>query len=139
MGSDAVLVVEDDLDIRAMICWVLDDALGVTTLEAADGLEALAIAREAEPALVLLDIGLPLLDGLAVVRHLKSDPATRQIPVIAVTAQGRHESLEAGCDDYVGKPFEVDHLLRKVARYLAHPAEVSSPSAPARTGGDRAA
>jgi len=127
-----VLVVEDDPDIAELVCLILEAALGVGTALATDGKQGLDLVRERRPALVLLDLGLPQLDGCEVARRLKADPATAAIPVVAVTARSRGEAMGAGCDDCVGKPFDPDDLIAKVREYLADPgAEGTTPEMPA--------
>jgi CheY-like chemotaxis protein len=83
----------------------------------------LALARAEQPDLILMDMGLPGLDGWEATRLLKADPTLRHIPVIALTAhvmQGdRERSLEAGCDDYDTKPFQFPRLLAKIEAVLA--------------------
>jgi DNA-binding response OmpR family regulator len=127
-----VLVVEDDSDISELVCVILEGALGVCTALATDGKQGLDLTRELRPALVLLDLGLPQLDGCEVAKRLKADLTTAAIPVIAVTARSRLEAMGAGCDDCVGKPFEPDDLIAKVRGYLADPvAEGTTPGIPA--------
>jgi CheY-like chemotaxis protein len=90
---------------------------------AADGLHALAVARERRPALILLDLGLPGIDGWEVARRLKADPVTCGIPIIALTAHAmlgdRQQALDAGCNDFDTKPIDLAVLLQKMARLLA--------------------
>ena len=85
---------------------------------AVDGAQALAAARSEAPALVLMDMSLPVIDGWEATRRLKADPALRDIPVIALTAHAmsgdRERALEAGCDDFDTKPIEFERLLAKI-------------------------
>jgi len=115
-----VLVVEDRPDNLAVVRALLRDRYRV--LEAADGEAALRVAAEARPDLILLDMGLPKLDGYAVVRALRRDPALRHIPVVAVTAQAmkgdRERILAAGCDDCVTKPIDAATFLATIQRWL---------------------
>jgi two-component system, cell cycle response regulator DivK len=89
---------------------------------AADGLVGLTLAREHAPELILLDLGLPGIDGWECARRLKADPATRHIPIIALTAHAmvgdRQQALDAGCDDFDTKPIDLTVLLDKMARLL---------------------
>jgi CheY-like chemotaxis protein len=91
-------------------------------LEATDGEEGLLTAAEAKPDLILLDMALPKMDGLTVVRRLKDNRELDHIPVIAMTARvmkGDRESiLEAGCDDYVAKPIDPEGFLKKIGEWL---------------------
>ena len=95
---------------------------GHQVIVAADGGAALALAASERPDLILMDMSLPVLDGWEATRRLKAAPATRPIPVIALTAHAmvadRERSLEAGCDDFDTKPVEIERLLGKIARLL---------------------
>ena len=114
-----ILVVDDD----TAICEVLTELLGDVGHEVAtapDGRAALAHVRVAPPDLILMDLMLPALDGVAATRLLKEDPATRHIPVIAMSA-GRNLATLAGdlpANDVLAKPFDIDVLLAEVALYL---------------------
>ena len=126
MVDSAVLVVDDDPAIRELL-WVMLEALpGVCPVLAANGEEGVRLAREAKPALVLLDLAMPGVSGLDVVTRLKADPGTEAIPVIAVTAMitVRKEALAMGCAEFVQKPFSLDYLVATVRRYL--PAQTQS-------------
>jgi two-component system cell cycle response regulator DivK len=116
-----ILLAEDDELSRQMLSWRLERR-GYQVLLARDGIECLEAARELGPALVLLDLSLPALDGWEVVRRLKADPATAAIPVIALTAHAmagdRERALAAGCDDYDTKPVEFARLLGKIDRLI---------------------
>jgi len=91
---------------------------GHVLVYAADGAEAVAMARAERPDLVLMDMGLPVMDGWEATRRLKADPATRAIPVIALTAhamaEDRDRALAAGCDDFDTKPVDIARLLAKI-------------------------
>ena len=90
---------------------------------AVDGQQGIAMARSEAPALILMDMSLPVLDGWEATRQLKADPQTGSIPVIALTAHAmagdRAKALEAGCDDYDTKPVEFPRLLAKIQALLA--------------------
>jgi len=92
-------------------------------LTADDGERGVALAQAELPDLILMDVGLPGIDGWTATRQLKSAPATRKIPVIALTAhamQGdRDKALEAGCDDYETKPIDFSRLFEKMDALLA--------------------
>ncbi len=113
-----VLVVEDDTDNRHIVAKVLSVA-GYEIVEAADGIEALSLAHSTQPDLILMDLALPRLDGWEATRQLKSDPATRTIPVVALTAVAmrgdEEEARAAGCDDYITKPAR-PAIIREVVR-----------------------
>jgi two-component system, cell cycle response regulator DivK len=115
-----VLVVEDDTDNRRIVVKVLS-VEGYHVVEATDGVEALARAREEHPDLILMDLALPNMDGWEATRQLKSDPATRAIPVVALTAfamRGDEERARAaGCDDYLPKPARPAAIREVVKKY----------------------
>lgn len=124
MPHDLILIVEDDANSRKL----LRDALQVTgyrTLEAVSGEEALALASHHGPALVLMDIQLPGINGVEALRRLRAEPATRSIPVIAVTASvmntQRAEFQTAGFDGIEFKPVSVAGLLRRMRELIDAP------------------
>ncbi len=116
----AVLYIEDNIHNRRLVRKVLQSQ-GYTVIEAEDGLSGLSMVQELKPAVVLLDIGLPGMDGLEVVARIKADMTLRSIPVIALTASAmrgdRERFLDAGCDDYLSKPIRAMELIKKVADY----------------------
>ncbi len=120
MQDRLILYVEDNFHNRRIVNKVLTSQ-GYTIIEAVDGESGLEAIRKIVPPLILLDITLPGMDGLEVVRHLKADQLLQGIPVIALTAsamQGdRERFLEAGCDDYLSKPIQVHELIEMVNRY----------------------
>lgn len=117
IDSGVVLIVEDDPSIRLLIREMLH-AGGFTAVEASDGEMAMPLALEHMPDAILLDIGLPGVDGLTVLEHLKADPLLAGIPVIMVTAWAEPEHVEraihAGAHDYVRKPFDTTELIARV-------------------------
>jgi two-component system, cell cycle response regulator DivK len=120
MAVKRVLIVEDNDKNMKLFRDVLQ-ATGYTPLEASSGKEALEIAAERAPALVLMDIQLPDIDGLEALRRLRENERTARIPVLALTAQameGDHERfLAAGFDGYLSKPVDVPELVATVRRY----------------------
>lgn len=116
-----VLIVEDN-ELNMKLFHDLLEAHGYATLLARTGPEALALAEEHQPDLILMDIQLPEISGLQVTKQLKRDEALARIPVIAVTAfamKGDEERIRAGgCEDYIAKPISVVDFLEKVKRYL---------------------
>jgi CheY-like chemotaxis protein len=116
----AVLVVDDDRFIRKLVTTTLDDVSEFDLHEAADGLQALVLARETEPAIVFLDVDMPGLDGIDTCRRLRSHPATRETTIVMLTAsQGEHTERRAeaaGADLVLTKPFSPLELLRLVDR-----------------------
>jgi two-component system cell cycle response regulator DivK len=114
-----ILLVEDNEMNRDMLSRRLTRQ-GYEVVMAQDGERALSMASEESPDLVLMDMSLPVLDGWEATRRLKSNPATRHIPVIALTAHAmtadREKAMAAGCDDYDTKPIELPRLLDKITR-----------------------
>jgi two-component system alkaline phosphatase synthesis response regulator PhoP len=122
---EKILVVDDEPDIVELVAFNLR-AEGYEVLTAGDGLQALNLAREALPDLIVLDLMLPEIDGLAVCEILRRLPSTATIPVIMLTAWSntlsRSIGLETGASDYVTKPFSPRELVLRVNRAL-HPRE----------------
>jgi len=118
--SRAVLIVDDDRFIRKLLSTTLEDVSAFELHEAADGLEALELARDTEPAIVFLDVDMPGLDGLNTCRRLRSDPATCATTIVMLTAshgeRTEHLAEEAGADLLLTKPFSPLELLRLVDR-----------------------
>jgi two-component system cell cycle response regulator DivK len=121
MAGELILIVEDNEKNRKLVRDVLQFK-GYRTLDAETGELGVALAREALPALVLMDIQLPGMNGIEALGHLRADPATRHIPVIAVTAsammQDRQKILAAGFDGYQSKPIDVKGFMQMVADVL---------------------
>ena len=119
--AKTVLIVEDN-ELNMKLFHDLLDAHGYKTLQTRSGMEALKIAREQRPDLILMDIQLPEVSGLEVTRWLKDDEELREIPVIAVTAfamKGDEERIrEGGCEAYLSKPISVTHFLDTIRRFL---------------------
>src|SRR6266702_4551245 len=121
-GSRAkILHVEDNPENRMLVRAILE-AEGYTIIDAEDGLPGIEAAIREEPALILLDVNLPAVDGYEVVSIIKSFPAFATTPVIAVTAYAmegdRQRTLVAGCDGYIQKPIDVDAFPRQVYRLV---------------------
>ena len=116
-----VLLVEDNELNRDMLSRRLMRR-GFEVLMAVDGEQGVRLAQTARPDLILMDMSLPVLDGWGAARRIKSEPVTRFIPLIALTAHAmagdRDRALEAGCDDYDTKPIELPRLLDKMDRLL---------------------
>jgi two-component system cell cycle response regulator DivK len=121
-----VLIVEDNEMNRDMLSRRLERH-GYTVLTAENGEDGLSSARLERPDLILMDMGLPVMDGWAATRLLKQDAATRHIPVIALSAHAmagdREQALRAGCDEYDTKPVELSRLLGKMTALLGGRAE----------------
>jgi two-component system cell cycle response regulator DivK len=116
-----VLIVEDN-ELNMKLFNDLLEAHGYFTLQTKDGVEALRMARQHRPDLILMDIQLPEVSGLEVTKWLKEDDDLRCIPVIAVTAfamKGDEEKIrEGGCEAYIAKPISVASFMRTVERFL---------------------
>jgi CheY-like chemotaxis protein len=122
-----VLIVDDYQDCCDMYGAYLSLA-GFDVLTANDGAEALRVAKQARPDVILMDLGLPGIDGCEATRQLKSDPSTRVIPVLALTAQnlpGNAHIGRAGFDGVISKPCLPDELAERVARIIEHPPSFS--------------
>lgn len=116
-----ILLVEDNEMNRDMLSRRLARR-GYEVALAVDGEAGVAAAKSQAPDLILMDISLPVIDGLEATRRLKSDPATRAIPVIGLTAHAmagdREKVMAAGCDDYDTKPVDLPRLLQKIEALL---------------------
>jgi CheY-like chemotaxis protein len=116
-----VLVVEDNPVNRELLRELLE-SWGYAVMEACDGQEALRMADEAQPDILLLDIGMPLLDGYSVARKIRENPGLTQLPILAITAyamQGdREEILKSGFNGYLSKPINAQALADELDRLL---------------------
>ena len=112
-----ILLVEDSEMSRDMLARRLGKR-GYEVVIAVDGGQGVTLAQTEAPDLILMDMNLPVLDGSEATRQLRAAPATRSIPIIALTAHAmsgdREKALEAGCDDYDTKPIELERLLGKI-------------------------
>ena len=121
MANELILIVEDNPKNLKLVRDTLQ-VKGYRTIEAGTGEEGVQLAREQQPALVLMDIQLPGINGVEAFRQLRADPTTRTIPVIAVTAsvmaQERQKVMAAGFDGFQGKPISVRELLETVRQIL---------------------
>jgi len=119
-----LLIVEDNEMNRDMLSRRLAKR-GYDVAIAVDGEQGLAMARSAPPALILMDMSLPGLDGWEATRQLKALPETRGVPVIALTAHAmagdREKAIAAGCDDFDTKPVDLPRLLAKIEALLGRP------------------
>ena len=116
-----ILVIEDHEENRRIMRDLLTSA-GYEILEAVTGEEGVTMADAQRPDLILMDIQLPGLDGYEATRRIKSNPALRQIPIIAVTSYALsgddRKAMDAGCDGYVAKPFSPRELLAKIRGFI---------------------
>lgn len=119
--AKTVLIVEDN-ELNMKLFHDLLEAHGYNILQARDGMEALKIARDKRPDLILMDIQLPEVSGLEVTKWIKEDDRLKAIPVIAVTAfamKGDEEKIrEGGCEAYIAKPISVQNFLETVQKFL---------------------
>jgi len=134
--SARILVVDDEPQIGRLLKTSLG-ARGYQVAVASDGLAALDMAANWRPDLILLDLGLPLIDGLEVCRHVR---AWSQVPIIVLTVRDAEEdkvaALDLGADDYLTKPFGTDELLARIRVALRHAARLSATEEPVRHFGD---
>ncbi|MCK5657964.1 MAG: response regulator [Syntrophobacteria bacterium] len=122
MASKSILIIEDNPMNLKLIRDVLQIE-GYETLEAETGETGVELARERHPAVILMDVNLPQMDGREAMKILKADASTRQIPIIAVTSLAmkgdRERLLAAGFDGYISKPIDIKELPRLVESYVA--------------------
>jgi CheY-like chemotaxis protein len=121
MTAARILLVEDNELGRDMLSRRLGRA-GFEVLTAADGAQALVLMRAEQPALVLMDMSLPVMDGWTACRSARAEDSTRHIPIIALTAHAmaddRDNALAAGCDDFATKPVDFPRLIEKIRLHL---------------------
>ena len=117
-----ILVVDDFDDTRLLLRTFLERK-GFRVVEAQNGLEAVAMARNEDPALIIMDMQMPYLDGLAATRKIRETKVSGTLPIVAVSAYGadqfRDQAIAAGCDEYVSTPFEPTEL-EQIIRTLVH-------------------
>jgi CheY-like chemotaxis protein len=122
MTGNKILIIEDNL-LNLELATDLLEANGFTVASAPTAEEGLELARELEPDLVLMDFGLPGMDGLSATKNLKTDPATRHLTIVGLTAhamKGDEElALSAGCDGYLTKPIDTRTFVATVKKFLA--------------------
>ncbi|EJF79770.1 polar-differentiation response regulator divK [Bartonella sp. DB5-6] len=119
--SKKVMIVEDN-ELNMKLFRDLVEASGYETVETRNGLMALDLARSSMPSLILVDIQLPEVSGIDVIKQLKGDEELKSIPVVAVTAfamKGDEERIrESGCEEYMSKPISVPHFITMVKQFL---------------------
>ena len=123
MDKERILIVEDDQITRTLFRTFFQSQ-EYATIEATNGIDGIKAAENEAPNLILMDIQMPEMDGMQALERLKSNPATENIPMLALTgyaAGGDRERLMAkGFDDYLSKPLDLDDLLEKVRELLSH-------------------
>lgn len=117
-----ILIVEDDAAIRDLLVRRLNMA-GYDVIFAEDGVRALLASINAAPDLILMDMGLPIMNGWQATERIRKRAETRHIPIIALTAyalsEDRYRALNIGCDDFEAKPIDFDRLIRKIEKLLS--------------------
>ena len=115
-----ILVIEDQELNRDLLVQILEDTYSV--IVAIDGADGVAKAIELSPDLILMDFGMPVMDGWEATRRIKAQAAVRHIPIIAVTSHAmigdEDKAREAGCDDYMAKPIDEDELMAKIKHFI---------------------
>ncbi len=122
MSAVTLLVVEDSPTMRQLIAFALRRLQGCRVVEAVDGVDALKKMATDRVDLVITDINMPMMDGLKLVSHIRSDPRTKKLPIVIVTTEGaeedRRRGLALGADAYVPKPIQPSDLLKTVTALL---------------------
>lgn len=125
-----ILLIEDNEQNLYLITFMLEQH-GYQVIQAMDGPRGLALANEHPPALILLDIQLPGMDGYTVARELRRNPLLNTIPIVAVTSYAmvgdREQALAAGCDGYIEKPINPETFVEEISRYLHSGREDTQP------------
>lgn len=121
MNKKRILVVDDEMDLVETLRFSLE-LEGYEVLTSYNGEEALHLARNNQPDLILLDVMLPKMDGYKVCRLLKFDARYKHIPILMLTAKAQEKDRitgqETGADEYITKPFEMEDLMKKIRKYL---------------------
>ncbi|MEO7908527.1 MAG: response regulator [Roseiflexaceae bacterium] len=121
MSRATILIADDSPDIRKIMLYLLND-LGFDVVEAADGNEAVRLARQCRPALILLDLCMPGIDGWEVATRLRADPALEDVPILAMTAYGASSAIRAaliaGCQLVIAKPFDLHDISRQITALM---------------------
>jgi CheY-like chemotaxis protein len=120
--QQTVLLVEDYEDARTFMKFILE-SYGLEVIEAADGLQAIESFRQHLPNLILMDISMPVMDGLTATKCIRKYKLAAETPIIAVTAHGKYfyeKAIEAGCNDLISKPINFDSLEPILNQYLVH-------------------
>jgi len=120
MARKKILVVDDTEWNRDLVVQLLAD--DYTVIEAVDGEQGVKAAEQAKPDLILMDLGMPVMDGWEATRQIKANDTLKQIPIIAVTSHAmvgdEIEARKAGCDDYLPKPIDEDALIQKIKKFI---------------------
>ena len=121
MTKKKILVVDDTDWNRDLLVQLLEEEY--TVIQAVDGEKGVKMTQDEKPDLILMDLGMPVMDGWEATRRIKANDALKQIPIIAVTSHAmvgdEIEARKAGCDDYLPKPIDEDLLLQKIKKFLS--------------------
>ena len=121
MDKKKILVVDDTDWNRDLLVQLLEE--DYTVLQAVDGEQGVKMTQDEKPDLILMDLGMPVMDGWEATRRIKANDALKQIPIIAVTSHAmvgdEIDARKAGCDDYLPKPIDEDLLLQKIKKFLS--------------------
>ena len=125
-----ILMIEDNEQNRYLATFLLEKH-GYAVVSAADGLKGIELAETLLPAMILLDIQLPGMDGYSVARTLRKNPALRHIPIVAVTSYAmegdREKTIAAGCTGYIEKPIDPDTFVTEIERHMKPAAGTTTP------------
>lgn len=120
MARKKILVVDDTDWNRDLLVQLLEEDYEI--LQAVDGAEGVKVAEENKPDLILMDLGMPVMDGWEATRRIKANEVLKHIPIIAVTSHAmvgdEIEARKAGCDDYLSKPIDEEALMKKIKKFL---------------------
>ena len=130
--AKVILIVEDEPTNRKLVGDLLK-RIGYITIEATDGKQGVELARAKKPDLILMDIQMPVMNGLEATRILKADATTKNIPVLALTSYAmegdKERILKAGCDGYLTKPIDIQEFVKEVTNLIGRAEAQSSPMA----------
>jgi CheY-like chemotaxis protein len=117
--ADKILIVDDEREMRQLLSRIVAKN-GYDVVEASNGEEAVELATKEDPQVIVMDINMPVVDGIEACRRIKADDRTRLIPVMMVTAleDNKEEAVKAGAEDFVGKPFDVIELSVRLKSLL---------------------
>jgi CheY-like chemotaxis protein len=121
MTAGRILVIEDNLDNLELVSFLLERG-GFQAIKAMDGRSGLEIARSDQPDLILMDLTIPEIDGWHLAQQLKQDPATADIPLLAMTAHilpgDRKKAMDSGCDGYITKPLDIPNFIPNIEKHI---------------------